>query len=178
MRTVRSSGRLSSHGGRVSALGGCLLLGVSALGGVSTLGGVSALGGSALGGVSVLGGVCSGGICYWGGLLWGGVCSRGCLLLGGCLLPEGGVVSQHALRQTPPCGQTHTCKNITFATSLQTVTSKHSSRMHTNRTETSGWVANKDEHWLSRHETNCGQNDSRLWKHYPLRSVIKWEAPR
>ena len=42
--------------------------------------------------------------------------------LGGCLL-QGGVVSQHALRQTPPppCGQTDACKNITFATSLRTV---------------------------------------------------------
>ena len=38
----------------------------------------------------------------------GGVCSWG-------------VASQHALRQTPPCGQTDACKNITFATSLRTV---------------------------------------------------------
>ena len=47
---------------------------------------------------------------------------RGVSAPGGCLLP-GGVVSQHALRQTPPppCGQTDACKNITFATSLQTV---------------------------------------------------------
>ena len=64
------------------------------------------------------------------------ICSRG----GGCLLPggvryggvsrgsaRGGVVSQHALRQTPPppCGQTDACKNITFATSLRTVTSTY-----------------------------------------------------
>ena len=58
-------------------------------------------------------------------LLGGGVCSRGCLPSGeGCLLRgvcswggllRGGVASQHALRQTPPCGQTDTCKNITFA---------------------------------------------------------------
>ena len=46
-------------------------------------------------GVSAQGGVCS-----WGG----GVCSRG----GVCLLWGGGVVSQHALRQTPPCEQNHT----------------------------------------------------------------------
>ena len=32
-----------------------------------------------------------------------------------------GVVSQHALRQTPHCGQRDRCKNITFATSLRTV---------------------------------------------------------
>ena len=48
-------------------------------------------------------------------LLGGG----GCLVLGGVW--SGGVVSQHALRQTPPYGQTDTCKNITFATSLRTV---------------------------------------------------------
>ena len=63
-----------------------------------------------------------GGICLvWGGSAW----SVGCLLgLGGCLLGpgglpgRGGLASQHALRQTPspPCGQTHTCKNITLAT--------------------------------------------------------------
>ena len=40
----------------------------------------------------------------------GGVWSRG--------------VSQHALRQTPPRGQTDRCKNITFATSLRTVIKK------------------------------------------------------
>ena len=35
---------------------------------------------------------------------------------GGCLLP-GGLVSQHALRQTPPVNRmTNTCKNITLAT--------------------------------------------------------------
>ena len=52
-------------------------------------------------------------------------------LPGGCLFPEG-VVSQHALRQIPPPrGQTDTCKNITFATSLRTVIRKHSSRMRT-----------------------------------------------
>ena len=57
----------------------------------------------------------------------GGVCSRGVPGPGrgvpgpGGLLPRGKVVVfQHALRQTPR-GQTDTCKNITFATSLRTV---------------------------------------------------------
>ena len=65
--------------------------------------GVSALGVSAPRRVSALGGVCS----------WGG-----CLLLG--------VVSQHALRQTPPVNRmTDRCKNIALATtSLWPVTKK------------------------------------------------------
>ena len=124
MRTVRSSGRLSGGmsalrgvGGLVvgvSAPGGCLLPGGYLLrGGCLLLGGVCFRGVSALGGVSAPGGVCS----------WG----EGCLLPGGlsaptgCLLPQ--KASQHAVRQTPPppCGQTHACKNITFATSLRTV---------------------------------------------------------
>ena len=94
MHTIRSSDCIS--GGGVSAPRGCLFLeGVCSRG------------------VSALGGVCS----------WGVVSSWG----GGCQLPGGsalwGVVSQHALRQTPPppCGQTDACENITFATSLQTV---------------------------------------------------------
>ena len=46
----------------------------------------------------------------WGGGAWSGGC------------PVWGVASQHALRQTPPpCGQTDSCKNITFATLLRTV---------------------------------------------------------
>ena len=44
---------------------------------------------------------------------------------GECVCSQGGVVSQHALRQTPPPGQTDTCKNITFATSLRTVNMAH-----------------------------------------------------
>ena len=73
---------------------------------------------SAPGGCLLLGGVCS-----WGGvsaLGWvsalGGVCSWGVSGLGG-------VVSHHALRQTPPppCRQTDACKNIAFANSLRTV---------------------------------------------------------
>ena len=49
------------------------------------------------------------------------------MLPGGGVLPgvhasQGGVVSQHALRQTPPVNSmTDRCKNITFATSLRTV---------------------------------------------------------
>ena len=54
----------------------------------------------------------------------GGCLLRACLLLGGCLLPRGGVVSQHALRQTPPPVNriTDTSKNIT-TTSLRPVIS-------------------------------------------------------
>ena len=99
-------------------------------GGVCSRWGVSA----PSGGVSAPGGgVCSGDVCSWWGvyaprgcLRWGvsapgGVCSRGCLLQGVCLLWGGVcsegvgmsalvvvvVVSQHALRQTPPLGQNH-----------------------------------------------------------------------
>ena len=95
----------------VSAPGGCLLWGCVSAQGVSAPGEVSAPRG-----VSTLGGVCSQGrcVCSWGGEVstlegvsapggvyfggdvcsWRGVCSRRCLLWG--------VVSQHALRQTPP----------------------------------------------------------------------------
>ena len=67
------------------------------------------------------GGSGPGGVPAPGGLVPGGACSqRGACSQGGwCLLP--GEVSQHALRQTPPRGQTDRCKNITFATSLRTV---------------------------------------------------------
>ena len=70
-------------------------------------GGVSAPGGCVCsGGCLLLGGVCSGGVC----LLQGGVCSWGGLVPGGGgPVPEGWEVSQHALRQTPPCGQNHRC---------------------------------------------------------------------
>ena len=50
---------------------------------------------------------------------------------GGCTWSLGGTCPG-----TPPCGQTHTCKNITFATLLRTVTRKYSSRIHTARLET------------------------------------------
>ena len=56
----------------------------------------------------------------WPSLGGGGVSAPRGVWSGGCLLQG---VSQLALRQThtPPCGQTHACKNITFATSLRTV---------------------------------------------------------
>ena len=67
-----------------------------------------------MGGVPGLGGVYSGGVYSWGVSALGGEVSGlgGCtwssgvvyLVLGGCLLP-GGVASQHAVRQTPPCEQ-------------------------------------------------------------------------
>ena len=72
--------------------------------------------------------VCWGGACSRGGgsapggcaCSGGGVCS--CSLGGGFWSRGVGVVSQHALRQNPPPhGQTDTCKNITFATSLRTL---------------------------------------------------------
>ena len=133
-----SRGGVSSQGG-VCSWGGVCSGGVSALGGVCSggcllLGGVSAPGGCLLWGVSALGGVCSWGYLLLGAAPRGGVCSGGCLLQGvsapgvsapggvcsgGCLLLGG--VSHHALRQTPPRGQTDACKNITFATSLRTV---------------------------------------------------------
>ena len=63
--------------------------------------------------------VCSGGVSAPGGcLLWGVSASqgeRGVSASGGCLLLLlGGGVSQHALKQTPPRGQTHACENITL----------------------------------------------------------------
>ena len=63
---------------------------------------------------SALGGVCSSG---GGCLLLGGVWSWGVSGPGGCVCSGGGVVSHHALRQTPPVNRmTNRCKNITLAT--------------------------------------------------------------
>ena len=66
-------------------------------------------------GVHDLGGVCSGGVCSWvGGVCsgvpgWGVSAPGGCLVWGGvCSWWGGGVLSKHALRQTPPCEQNHT----------------------------------------------------------------------
>ena len=94
------------------------------------LGGVYS-GGSAPGGgwgcVSAPGGVCSGGVCSQGVSALGGcLLPEGCLLLGGGVCSRGGVCSGGIPACTeadtpPPCGQTHACKNITFATSLRTV---------------------------------------------------------
>ena len=72
------------------------------------LGGVCSKGGL---GVSVPGGVCSKGglgVSVLGGLLWGvSALGGGCLLQGSVcskgVSAPGGLVSQHALRQTPPC---------------------------------------------------------------------------
>ena len=69
-------------------------------------------GGSAWSGVSAW----SGGVSAWSGGVsaWSGM---GVFLVRGGAWSRGGLVSQHALRQTPsPCGQTDTCKNITLAT--------------------------------------------------------------
>ena len=68
------------------------------------------------GGVSGPGGC----VCSWGVSGLGGVSASGRVPGLGGSAPWGGLVrgvSQHALRQTPlpPCGQTHTCKNITLA---------------------------------------------------------------
>ena len=79
--------------------------------------------------------------CTWSGGMYlvrggipgpGGTWSRGVYLvpggvylvwgvpgLGGCTLSWG--VPAQVLPLSPPCGQTHACKNITFATSLRTV---------------------------------------------------------
>ena len=77
------------------------------------------------------GGVCSGG----GGCLplsaLGGSVPRGCLLRG--VSAHGGVLSQHAPRQTPPLvnRMTKRCKNITLATtSLRPVTIKIDKGIH------------------------------------------------
>ena len=60
-----------------------------------------------------------GGLCL---LPEGGAYSQGGVpaLGGGCLLPRGGGIPA-CTEADPPCGQTHRCKNITFATSLRTV---------------------------------------------------------
>ena len=103
-------GAVCSGGG--GGWGGCLLWG-KGQGGVSLLGGVCLLPGGLLRGVSASGG--------WGCLLPGGCpLQRGPLLGGVC---SRGVVSQHALRQTPPVNRmTDRCKNITLATtSLRSV---------------------------------------------------------
>ena len=93
-----------------SSQGGVCSGGVSAPGDICSGGGVSANQGG--------GGVCSGGVsASWGGCLLWGVCSRGVSALGERGVCSWGVVSQHALRQTPPPVDriTDACKNITLA---------------------------------------------------------------
>ena len=59
--------------------------------------------------------VCFPGVCFPGGVLPGGVLPGG-VLPKGCTWSFGGTCPG-----TPPCGQTDTCKNLTFTTSLRTV---------------------------------------------------------
>ena len=66
-----------------------------------------------LGGCLVPGGAWSPG----GGYLVQGVSSRGVSAQGGCLI-LGGLVSQHALRQTPPPGETATAADGTHPTGM------------------------------------------------------------
>ena len=133
MRTVRNSSRLLGGGGACSR--GCLHWG----GGACSQGG--AWGGPAPGVPA------PGGCLLWGGacseVLWGDACSqgvggggcllRGCLLQGrvpalglpapgGWRVPGGGGIPACTEADSPPCGQTDRCKNITFATLLRTVT--------------------------------------------------------
>ena len=102
------SSRMRTVSQQWPSLQGVLLPGV---GGVCSLGwGVSAPGGQ---------GVCSRGVSAPGGLLRGGcVCSFGG---GGSALGGHGIPACTEADTSPPCGQTHACKNITFATSLRTV---------------------------------------------------------
>ena len=104
--TVSPSMLCSGGGGGFPVLGGCLPgLGGSGPGGVSAwLGGMGCLPG--------LGGCLPG---PGGGSLVPGE-GITCLVPGGCLSGPGGVVvSQHALRQTPPVNRiTDACENITL----------------------------------------------------------------
>ena len=118
MRTVRSSGRISGGDGLLAGRGllarGCPWWGDLIAGGLLT-GGLPARG-SPCPGVLLPGGSPCQGVSLLGGLLAGGPPCQGGLLVRGspCL----GSVPGQVL---PPCGQTDTCKNITFTTSLQTV---------------------------------------------------------
>ena len=121
MRTVRSSGRISGSRGCTWSRGGG-----------TWWGGYLVHGG--------LGGVPGPGGCNWsGGCTWsqGGVPGpRGCTWSRGLYPVPGGWYS-------PLCGQTHACKNITFATSLRTVINNTireygSTRVNNKRISTSG----------------------------------------
>ena len=148
MRTVRSSGRISGGGGVPARGGTCLgefLVwgGVPAWGVYLPRGGVPSLGGTCPGECACLGVYLPGRVylprgCTWsqgvylpGGCTW----SRGVyLVLGECTwswgvylvrggVPAGGCTWSWGvyLVRYSPRGQTHACKNITFATSLRTV---------------------------------------------------------
>ena len=94
------------YGPMGSAPEGGLLLRGSALGGVCSWG-VFAARGCLLWGVSAPGGYSPRGVCSWEGSAPRGVCSWG-LLRGGC-------IPACTEADTPPCGQTHACENITLA---------------------------------------------------------------
>ena len=70
-----------------------------------------------LGGVPGPGGVCSRGVCSWGAWSRGVPGPGGSALTGGGCLVPGGLVSQHALRQTPP-GETATAADGTHPTGM------------------------------------------------------------
>ena len=143
MRTVRSSisgGVCTWSGGipgpgvggwGVPARGVHLVRGVCLVGGVPGWGVYLPEGVPGPGGAPGLGGVPAGGCAPGPGgvpgpgghLVRGGTCPGVYLVPGGCTWSG-----------TPPLrGQTHACKNITFATSLRTVTRMHSNRMRTLR---------------------------------------------
>ena len=118
MRTVRSSSRIS---GGCTWSGGYLVQGVPGLGGVPGPGGCTWSQGVYLvpGGVPGLGVyLVPGGVPGLGVPGPGGV-----YLVWGVYLVLGGVpgLGGYLIRYSPPYGQTRTCKNITFATSLRTV---------------------------------------------------------
>ena len=94
-------GGVSGPGELLLGGGGCLLQGVSAPGGVCPRGGVCSRGVAARVRGSAGGCLLWGGWSCPGGLVWGLSAPGGVSPLGGCLL-KGGVVSRHALRQTPP----------------------------------------------------------------------------
>ena len=100
-------------------------------------GGASFLGVSLAGGASFLGGVSlAGGASFLGGSPWQGASLFGVSLAGGCLLLWGSPWQRGipvCTEAEPPVNRiTHSCKNITLATtSLQPVTRLDSSRMHT-----------------------------------------------
>ena len=130
VRTVRNSSRLLGGEGcllpgvpaprrgtcswGVSVPRGCLLLEVTCSRGVPTSRGVPVLMGMPV---------------PRGYPLPGGACSQGCTCFGGaCSGGRGGIPA--CTEADPPCGQTHRCKNITFATLLRTVNIKGTLCLH------------------------------------------------
>ena len=102
-------------GGGVPGPGGCAWSRGSAPGGGAGPRGVLGPGGSTPGGCLVLGVPALGGVC----LVLGGVCSRGGAWSWEGVPGPGGLVSQHALRQTPlPPGETATAADGTHPTGI------------------------------------------------------------